>query len=92
MKAKILNFPSCCGVKEIGQFGSNIYDWDGTKRPAKIRKEDITRSGFAYICITRWSDVSYKAKLKAWGFKRIGRFKNPNTSKVLTMWAYIPKK
>src|SRR5512139_2590134 len=95
MRAKILNLQSCCGVKEIGAFNSKVsmYDknWKFVHTYAKVRKRDVQNSGFAFICVTRWSDISYKASLKAWGFKKVGRFPNPNTGRTLTLWAYIPK-
>lgn len=95
MRAKVLNLASCCGVKEIGKFNSKemMYDrnWKLVPTYAKVTKAEIQSSKFAYICMTRWSDISYKVQLRAWGFKNVGRFRNPNTERVLNIWLYVPK-
>ena len=91
MRAKIDNLVNCCGLKEIGGFGSRIGNYySENSRYNTVKKRTITESGFAYICVTRWSDVTYKAKLRAWGFKSVGRWKHPHTGRVLTRWAYLP--
>ncbi len=84
MKGQYTRTPFCCGLMEIGAFGKD--GWGGP-----VTKKKIQATKYAFIAVTRWSDVSQKTKFRAWGFKKVGRWKNPNTGRTLTLWAYFPK-
>lgn len=82
MKGEVARTPYCCGLFEIGHFESS---W------SSVTKEKIERSKMAYICVTRWHDIKQKAFLKKCGFKKVGKWKNPNTLNTLTLWARMPE-
>ena len=86
MKGTLTRTPYCCGLFELGNFDGNGYNIQN------YTKTQIRTSRYATICVTRWSDVKQKLFLRSTGFKRVGRWKNPNTGRVLTLWARFPKK
>jgi hypothetical protein len=86
IKARVNRAVYCCGVYEIGAFGS-----DYAYMQPRMKKKDI-QTGFAYFSVTRRGDITQKAWLKLAGFKKVGTWKNPNTGRWLTMWAYFPEK
>lgn len=82
MRGQASRTPYCCGLYELGGF-DNAY--------GKLDKSTIRRSRFAHISVTRRLDVKQKLWLRSVGFKKVGKWKNPNTGKVLTMWARFPE-
>lgn len=80
---------------EIGNFGDTgrEYNYDSFRTIAKppLTKAALKKTGYAYICTTKKTQLQYMAKLKAWGFKKVGTWKNPNTRNKLILWAYFPE-
>ncbi len=95
MNARYTRTPYCCGLMEIGDFGAAgvYYDYDsGLYDKRELTKEQVKASRFAFICVTRKTDISQALTLRFWGFKKVGSWKNPNTNRTLTLWAYFPEK
>lgn len=96
MNARYTRTPYCCGLMEIGDFGvggANYYDYNsGLYEHRRLTKEQVKASRFAFICVTRKTDISQALTLRFWGFKKVGSWKNPNTNRTLTLWAYFPEK
>lgn len=93
MRGEVRRTPFCCGLMEIGGFD------DGYRNDLKFLKaglrvnEYVTHSaGYTYMCVTRRMDLKQKIWLKKNGFKVAGRWKNPNTRRMLTLWLKFPAK
>lgn len=94
---------SCCGIKEV--YSHNIVQMKDKEEFLRcIRNGLKTRYGMAgeepspnfrtgsLLATAIDSQRAYKKKLKSLGFKRLARFRNHNTGRMVTMYLYTIKK
>lgn len=90
MKGSVSRTPFCCGLHELGSFKEGHNNGSYSYRKTLDFKE-MKRAGYAMIATTRRgldADVALGLKLRK--FKKVGKWKNPNTGRWLTLWAWFP--
>jgi hypothetical protein len=88
---RVKNFPECCGLKLVHGWHGNITDKGMQRVIDRLFEESwgfsvdsltpITLNAIAVL--TSEQEKEYKEKLRAYGFRKIYRFYNPNTQGVL---------
>jgi hypothetical protein len=72
----------CCGLMELGDFNgpynSNV-------------SISAVQGGYAHIAVTTKGNTKERKWLKRVGFRSRGRWRNPQTKNMLTLWVYMPQ-
>lgn len=91
MRGVATRTPHCCGLFEIGGFDSNYGEVAFLSNGSlKVDGYTTLSAGYAYMCVTRRTDLKQKRWLKKNKFKPAGKWKNPNTRRTLTLWLKFP--